>query len=363
MRPSSRCEPVAERRPLPVETGAQRVERHALHPRQHPGEVVVLVGRRGRQREAAVAAEDRGDAVLHRRARGRIPEQLRVVVGVQVDEARRERLPFCVNGFRCLVRRRHRPRRSARHCTPTSPWRAGAPVPSTISASRINRSSMASLLHCGRWPATRSSGSGWRNSSAALRWVIRAASSADSFGDVARDDLLRVGPRRVGVRVVALDEDALGPDRVQRAERATGRRSSRTRSCAAAPRSAAGRSSTPRPPGPNAECARTKSARSAEHRRPAEAALVEGDVQLREAHRDARPQPIRARDKGIDREQRRDGLERGVRCGDRRPLRGAGVQADDGAGLLARGEERIPHAGVQARAARTGRAARGSSPP
>ena len=95
-------QPVAERRPLPVKAGAQRVERHALDPRQHPREVVLLVGPRGRQREAAVAAEHRGDAVLHRRARGRVPEQLGVVVRVQVDEARRERLPLCVNGFRGL---------------------------------------------------------------------------------------------------------------------------------------------------------------------------------------------------------------------------------------------------------------------
>ena len=96
-------EPVAERRPLPVKPGAQRVERHALDPRQHPGEVVLLVGPRGRQREATVSAEHGGDAVLHRRARGRIPEQLGVVVRVQVDEARRERLPLCVNGFRGLL--------------------------------------------------------------------------------------------------------------------------------------------------------------------------------------------------------------------------------------------------------------------
>ena len=95
-------QPVAERRPLPVKACAQRVERHPLDPRQHPGEVVLLVGPRGRQREATVSAEHGGDAVLHRRARGRIPEQLGVVVRVQVDEARRERLPFCVNGFRGL---------------------------------------------------------------------------------------------------------------------------------------------------------------------------------------------------------------------------------------------------------------------
>ena len=92
-------QPVAERRPLPVQSGAQRVQRHSFDPREHPGEVVVLFGRRGRQREAAIAAEDRGHAVLHRRAGGGIPEQLRVVVGVQVDEARGQRLALGVNGF------------------------------------------------------------------------------------------------------------------------------------------------------------------------------------------------------------------------------------------------------------------------
>ncbi len=116
--PVEPCQPIAERRPLPVKTSAQRVERHALDPRQHPGEVVLLVGPGGRQREAAVAAEHRGDAVLHRRARGRVPEQLGVVVRVQVDEARRERLPLRVNGFRGLFVDCRRPRRSARRAPP-----------------------------------------------------------------------------------------------------------------------------------------------------------------------------------------------------------------------------------------------------
>jgi hypothetical protein len=39
------------------------------------------------QGEAAVAADDRGDAVERRRARGAVPEHLRVVVGVEVDDA------------------------------------------------------------------------------------------------------------------------------------------------------------------------------------------------------------------------------------------------------------------------------------
>ena len=59
------AQPVTERRPFPVESGPQCVQRHPFDPRQHAGEVVVLVGCRGRQGEAAVAAEDRGHAVLH----------------------------------------------------------------------------------------------------------------------------------------------------------------------------------------------------------------------------------------------------------------------------------------------------------
>ena len=41
--------------------------------------------------------------MLHRRARSRVPEQLRVVVSVQVDKTRRQRLPLGINGFRSRV--------------------------------------------------------------------------------------------------------------------------------------------------------------------------------------------------------------------------------------------------------------------
>src|SRR3954453_23239336 len=93
-------QPLAERRPLPVEDGSECFERHALDPSHHLGEGVLVVRTRGGEREAAVAAENRGDAVLHGRARGRIPEQLRVVVRVQVNKPWRYRLPFGINGFR-----------------------------------------------------------------------------------------------------------------------------------------------------------------------------------------------------------------------------------------------------------------------
>ena len=64
--------------------------------------------------------------------------------------------------------------------------------------------------------------------------------------------------------------------------------------------------------------------------------------------RDTRPQHVRAGDQAVDREERGDRLKRSVRGGDWRPLCRARVQAHDGVGLLAGGEQRIPHPAVQA---------------
>ena len=78
---------VAESRPVPGHAVLEGRQRHALDPRHHAPEVVgVLLGER-REGEAAVAVGDRGDAVHGGRRRLRVPEQLRVVVGVGVDEA------------------------------------------------------------------------------------------------------------------------------------------------------------------------------------------------------------------------------------------------------------------------------------
>ena len=44
-----------------------------------------------RQRQAAVAGNDRGHAVITRRSRQRVPQQLGIEMGVEVDEARRHR--------------------------------------------------------------------------------------------------------------------------------------------------------------------------------------------------------------------------------------------------------------------------------
>ena len=82
---------------------------------------------------------------------------------------------------------------------------------------------------------------------------------------------------------------------------------------------------------------------------PADAALGEADAQVGEAHREARVEPV---DRGEHRpaeEQHADGVGRRVRRRGRRARRRADVEAHDGAGLGARGEERIPVAGVQRR--------------
>src|SRR4029453_18737975 len=54
-------------------------------------------------RKAAVPHDDRRDAMPGRRARGRIPEELAVVVGVDVDETRREREPRAVDLARAAL--------------------------------------------------------------------------------------------------------------------------------------------------------------------------------------------------------------------------------------------------------------------
>ena len=81
------AEPLPEGGPVPGEAGAQRGERHAFDPRHHPGDVVGVLRRQRRQREPAIAAQHRRHAVQRGRARIGVPEELGVVVGVQVNEA------------------------------------------------------------------------------------------------------------------------------------------------------------------------------------------------------------------------------------------------------------------------------------
>ena len=98
--PSMASKYSAVRRPVPRHAVAQRLERHALDPGQHAHEVVAVggVGRQRRDGEAAVARERGGDAVQRRRRERAVPEHLGVVVGVHVDEARRDHLAGGVDG-------------------------------------------------------------------------------------------------------------------------------------------------------------------------------------------------------------------------------------------------------------------------
>ena len=104
------AEPIAERAPVPRQAVLQGGERHALDPRHHPADVVGAVRPEGCQREAAVPAEHGGHAVQRGGAGVGVPEQLGVVVGVQVDEAGRDQQAAGVDdrvglGRRAVVRR------------------------------------------------------------------------------------------------------------------------------------------------------------------------------------------------------------------------------------------------------------------
>ena len=66
----------------------ERVGRHVLDVLQRADEQLAVLGPHRRDREAAVAGDHRRDAVPARRGERRVPEDLGVVVGVDVDEAR-----------------------------------------------------------------------------------------------------------------------------------------------------------------------------------------------------------------------------------------------------------------------------------
>ena len=76
---------------LPCDARHQRGRVHVFHVLERSDDGVVVLGTRGRDREAAVARDDGRHAVVRRRPQRRVPEHLRVVVGVDVDEARRDR--------------------------------------------------------------------------------------------------------------------------------------------------------------------------------------------------------------------------------------------------------------------------------
>ena len=84
---------VAEAAPAaPGHAGVEACQRHAFDPRQHALQVrcVRVIAGQGRNGETAVAADDRGHAVKGGGTQQRVPEGLRIVVGVDIDETGRD---------------------------------------------------------------------------------------------------------------------------------------------------------------------------------------------------------------------------------------------------------------------------------
>ena len=88
--------------PAPVDTSQHGVAGDVLGPLQVAEDEVHLFLAAGGQREAAIAHHHRGDAVIAGAAAHRVPEDLRVHVGVAVDEAGRHDMAL---GVYHLVRR------------------------------------------------------------------------------------------------------------------------------------------------------------------------------------------------------------------------------------------------------------------
>ena len=78
---------VGEALPRPLEGAAEGGVGHLLDLLEHADQLGAVLGLERRQRERAVAVHHGGDAVLERRPRLSVPEQLRVEMRVRVDEA------------------------------------------------------------------------------------------------------------------------------------------------------------------------------------------------------------------------------------------------------------------------------------
>ena len=78
---------------VPDDPGLEHALRHVFDRVQRADDRAPVLGSRRRDREAAVAGDHRRDAVPARRRQRGVPEHLRVVVGVDVDEAGGDDVP------------------------------------------------------------------------------------------------------------------------------------------------------------------------------------------------------------------------------------------------------------------------------
>ena len=173
-------------------------------------------GARRGDREPAVAGDDGGDAVVARRGERRVPEDLRVVVGVDVDEPGRDDVAAGVER-----RGRRRGRCRSRVILPsviaTSARTPGAPVPSTTVPPRMTRSAAISGLLGGRGGVSRvGRGSPARRGGRVLRHTMSSRTSGARSAVCSASTCWRVRERRVRVRVVARPQQPLVVHQVAR---------------------------------------------------------------------------------------------------------------------------------------------------
>ena len=90
-------EELRERPPRERDAGGERLDRDRLDPGEQSRQEVFVAGLHRREGEATVPGNHRGDPVQRRRRQCLVPEDLRVVVRVEVDEAGDHREPVGVD--------------------------------------------------------------------------------------------------------------------------------------------------------------------------------------------------------------------------------------------------------------------------
>ena len=104
---------VRESLEAPIDPRFQGHDRHALDLGEIARDLLAPVGRAGRDAEAAIAHHDGGHAERGRGRRPALPGELRIIMGVNVDDARRQHEAVGLPPFRAPPPPRRRRRRSA----------------------------------------------------------------------------------------------------------------------------------------------------------------------------------------------------------------------------------------------------------
>ena len=95
---------VGEPLEAPVDPGFERGDGHALDLGQVASHLLAPLWRTGRDAEAAIAHDNGGDAERRRRRRPALPGELRVVVGMHVDDARCQHEAVRLHRLPCALR-------------------------------------------------------------------------------------------------------------------------------------------------------------------------------------------------------------------------------------------------------------------